>query len=441
MAMIHRRSFIERLGLGAGAVLLSPIANALVREARGQTSKRKRLLLVFDGNGFDYKRSFLPAGLDGKLSSKLFQTKDFGLPPAVAGLAPYRNKLLMLDGAANSQGPGFSAGHFKGYMGATCVPHIGSTPGGPSIDQVIGKGLAGSSPYRTINLSATPNANGGLISMVFAAGPGQPVPSITSPSQAIASIFAPVSGDQVGAALLTKRRSLLDVVRDDVKKLQSSLAGRERLKLEQYLVALYDIGVRQQKLESLKGCAGPGAPTTGSLEDNITAHFDIAAAALICGLTQVVTITSPGTGTIWAKLLGSSTDTHVIGHDNSPGAFTKRNSLHNFHAEQIARLCKKLEAVRENDGTMFDNSVAFFANHNAEGHHSKGQFYPSVLVGTGGGVIKADGRFIKFGGHDDPGFHSLGDVYCTIAHAMGVPTDSFGKSGNEKVTGAIPEIT
>ena len=43
----------------------------------------------------------------------------------------------------------------------------------------------------------------------------------------------------------------------------------------------------------------PGAPTT--LEDNLAAHIDNAAVALICGLTQVATIAGPGTGVAWAK--------------------------------------------------------------------------------------------------------------------------------------------
>ena len=51
--MIRRRTFLERLGLGAGAFLLGPSLDKLVREAHGQTP-RKRLVLMVQGNGMNY---------------------------------------------------------------------------------------------------------------------------------------------------------------------------------------------------------------------------------------------------------------------------------------------------------------------------------------------------------------------------------------------------
>jgi hypothetical protein len=437
VSLIHRRTFVERLGLGVGAWLLSPLARNLVKEAQGAEPNRRRLLLIFDGNGWDHQRCFMPSAFQSRNANEAFESRDFALPPSMAALAPYRNKLLVLDNARNYQGPTLQAGHYKGFMPATCMPHIGTAPGGPSIDQVIGRKLLHSNPYTAVNFAARERP-GGLVNGIFAAGAGQPLPQFSSPEMATVSLFAPVAGTATGAALLAKRRRLLDVIKDDVSRLRSNLAANERLKLDQYTAALEDIGGRQQKLEAIKNCGTPVTAPGSGLEDQLAAHMDNAAAALICGLTQVATLLGPGTGISWAKL--GISDTHALGHDNSAGGIAGKNKIYNFYAAQIARFAQKLAAIPEGNGNMFDNTIVFWSNHNAEGHHSKGEVYPTVLVGTAGGRIKADGRFIRFGARGRADAHSLAEVFCTIAHAMGAPTDTFGKGGGEPVNGPIQQL-
>jgi hypothetical protein len=437
MNKINRRSFVERLGLGVGAFALAPVANALVNEAMGQVVRRKRVLILFDGNGWSYPECFVPSNLMSRKADEAFETKDFSLSPSMAALSPYRDRLLVLDNVWNYQGPTLHSGHWKGFMPATCMPHSGTAPGGPSADQVIGRALLKNNPFVSVNFAAR-EAPGGLVTTIFAAGFGQGLPVMTSPDMALASFFAPVSGTPTGAALLAKRRRLLDVIKDDIGRMRAGLAGRERIKLDQYAAALEDIGGRQQKLETLKACMPPTpAPITG-LEDSLAAHIDNAAAAMICGLTQVATIDGPGTGVSWDRL--GISDTHALGHDGSSSGIANKNKIYNYWAQMIARFAQRLAAVPEGNGTMWDNTVVFWSNHNGGGHHSRGDRYPTVLIGNAGGALKADGRFIRFPDRGKTGARSMGEVFCTISHAVGAPTDSFGKGGGEPVTGAIPAI-
>jgi hypothetical protein len=39
-----------------------------------------------------------------------------------------------------------------------------------------------------------------------------------------------------------------------------------------------------------------------------------------------------------------------------------------------------------------------------------------------------------------PGGRCLADLYCTIAQALGVPTNTFGAGGTEKVQGPLAEL-
>jgi hypothetical protein len=78
-----------------------------------------------------------------------------------------------------------------------------------------------------------------------------------------------------------------------------------------------------------------------------------------------------------------------------------------------------------------------------------------VVIGDAGGKQRADGRYLKYpsfwvGGSfftqadmtrsPHPDVHSWGDFYCTLAHAFGAPTDTFGKAGNEPVKGPLKEL-
>jgi hypothetical protein len=51
MYKINRRSFFHALGLGAGASLLGPIYDALIREAHGAPLERKAIVFMLDGQG------------------------------------------------------------------------------------------------------------------------------------------------------------------------------------------------------------------------------------------------------------------------------------------------------------------------------------------------------------------------------------------------------
>jgi hypothetical protein len=114
--------------------------------------------------------------------------------------------------------------------------------------------------------------------------------------------------------------------------------------------------------------------------------------------------------------------------------------VHNFMSGLIARMMDVLSTIKEGDRTIADNLVGIYTSDNGEMHHSKKERWPVVVVGTAGGKLKSDGRFIRFPKRGGSGGRSLADLYCSIATAAGVPTDSFGKGGNEPVQGPIATL-
>src|SRR5262245_22740946 len=135
---IPRRSALGRLTLGAGAALLSPFLRTLHADAQGIA--RTRFLLVYSGNGLFADR-FMPVELRpggdkfGPSNSSINYSIDTArgivnttewsrLSPAMAPLAKYQKKMLVVDGLANRQTleTGTVPSHGALSSGFTCVP-------------------------------------------------------------------------------------------------------------------------------------------------------------------------------------------------------------------------------------------------------------------------------------------------------------------------------
>ena len=99
--MITRRRFIERLGLGAGAAMLGPMAGGLFDEAMGQTAARKRTVIFIGGNGIHPQLLFTPpeiAAMDSKLEKPLTAT-SYGWPAFLKKAEKHRSRMLLIDEA------------------------------------------------------------------------------------------------------------------------------------------------------------------------------------------------------------------------------------------------------------------------------------------------------------------------------------------------------
>src|SRR5688500_18060379 len=113
MAYINRRTLLERLGLGAGAFVLSPMVRTMLAEAAGSASvaTRKRLIIFTYSNGTLCSHFIPPEHREKKFGTTLLSTQEFTMPDRFKPLAAYRNRMLLVDGLVN-QNKNF--GHFAG---------------------------------------------------------------------------------------------------------------------------------------------------------------------------------------------------------------------------------------------------------------------------------------------------------------------------------------
>jgi len=231
--------------------------------------------------------------------------------------------------------------------------------------------------------------------------------------------------------------NMLDFLLDDIQRLEKQVGSGEKEKLGQHLAAYEAMRDRQSRLNEIESTLRKHAPVvsnkyTSTVEtDRLDAMFDIGAAALIGGLTNVVTLAS-GVGNPFFGVkfggLGIGIGKHGIGHGGSFNGMTwdvMSTTIRRFHFELIARLMKKLEGVQEGDGTMLDNTLIVYLSDAAEGHHSRCWEWPFVMVGNLGGKIKS-GRYVDYPYWGKKGHREIGNLYTTLLHAVGDRRDYFG---------------
>ena len=434
-----RRQFLTGVSLGAGATVLSPILQRLQAEVAGQVPTARRFVFVIEGNGCPAKQiqpKDIPRQSDGGNNTVNVELQDESLVGrelsfAMEPLKPFQDRVTILQ---NLSGRVCGGGHSNNF-GALGVYSGKSGPAGETIDAALARARPSVFPHVGLGISNKPQHT--AIYNTSATAPGRAIPIQCRPDLAYQQLFGSVA---VGTARqkFDVQRNLLDFLREDVRKVERNLAGPEKEKFAQYLESLETLRNRQSRLNEIESTLRKHAPVASDKfrsvveTDRLDAHFDLAAAALSAGLTNVVTLAS-GCGDPYFEVrfggLGIDLDKHAIGHARGDGKrdwVELMNLIRRFHFELIARLMKKLQAVPEGDGTVLDNTVIVYLSDGAERHHSSCYEWPMVLIGNLGGRLRSNGRYLCWPKYGVKGHRTVANLYCTLLHAAGAPRDSFG---------------
>jgi hypothetical protein len=436
---ISRRDLFKRASLGAGAVVLSPLIRQLQAQAAGAEPGR-RFVFVVEGNGLPWQQ-IMPVGLTRAKEGDRGKTvnlalADKALPKVLEPLNPWKDRVTVINGLS---GKVCGGGHSNNFGALGVFPSGGGVgnsgaPKGETVDAALGKKLGGVFPQVGLGISDRPEHT--VIYNCSAWDKGKPLPTQCRPDLAFGSLFGSVAGGSAKQEFVA-RGNLLDFLNDDIKRLQGTVGSAERAKLESHVAAYEAMRQRQSRLNEIENTLRKHAPVAtdkykSDIEtDRLDAHFDLAAAALIGGLTNVVTLAS-GVGDPYFSVkfggLGIGVGKHTIGHGGTYNGMTwdvMSATIRRFHFELIARLMKKLQAVPEGNGTMLDNTVVVYLSDAAEGHHSRCWEWPFVVVGNLGGKLTC-GRYIEYPYWRKAGHREIGNLYTTLLHAVGDRRSYFG---------------
>lgn len=440
--MLDRRVALKSLGLSAGAAFLAPLITRIEAQAAGTLVMPKRFVFVVESNGVRPEQ-LVPSGvvrkqreqreLNGPEGFIDVSLKDKDLPFSLEPVKAWKDTVTIVQGLS---GRVCGGGHSNNFGALGCFQTRGesTTILGETIDGALARAHPGIFPH--IGLGISKRLENNVIYNISASGPNKGLPTICSPTQAYSTLFGSVA-DGAAKQEFDAKNNLLDFLKDDVKKAEKSIAGAEKEQFGAYLETFETLRDRQSKLNEIKHTLREKGPVVSDKyksaveTDRLDAQFDIGAAALICGLTNVLTLSSAAgirDFDITFKGLGLNIDKHSIGHGKSYEGKTWAELygiIRRYHFDLIAGLMKKLEKVPEGNGTMLDNTVIVYLSDGAEGHHSRCWEWPMVVIGNMGGKLKT-GRYVDYPGYGRKGHRTTANMYLTLLHLAGVKRDTFG---------------
>jgi hypothetical protein len=401
------------------------------------------------GSETDYQLNTLTAPLEAH-KQKLTFIRGIKLNPALQN-----GQLGQTLGSEHARGTGGMLTARPLNPGTEFVSFGNTTSGwgsGQSIDQYLVERLAPETTHKSLQLGVHVRDTEVRARISYSAS-NQPIPPREDPRDAFNALFGgsttPGTLDPALERLWVQRKSVFDQSNAETQRLMQLVGAEDRSKLDAHLTAMRDV---EQRLVRMPGSsAGPGTGTTCTTPTAIDsefavddqylqagkAHMDLAAAALACDQTRIVTLQwSYAESEHVFGFLDISGNHHAISHDfaSSGTNFDAYNRIQTWYAEQFAYFLTKLDSYQEGDGTLLDNTIVFWATEIGESTAHDLMLMPYVLAGGAGGRIRA-GRFIDYGTTR----HDNNKLMVSLAHAMGAEDlTAFGdESGG---TGPLPDL-
>jgi hypothetical protein len=417
---LSRRTLTRRtLGRSAGAgLLLAPFYN-LLRPRRAAAATGVKRIFIFHSQPCD-TGTWNPSGVTGESS--------FTLPAMLDALNEVKEHIVLVDGLAPKQpGDNHYSPHALTGVGREGRPDKGNI----SIEQFIGDALEkrpDKRPIKTLLLGT-----GAKSEAVFYRN-SMRLQTIASPLSAYNTVFSGgVNAGLSPSALLQQRKSVLDVVKEDVGELEGMLGASEKQKLELHLESIrqFELRIAGSLQSGQVACGKPAAPSDDlssvskeTLAD--MAHLDLVINAFACDITRLGAV-QWGNSHTWKfdTPTGLRGELHMgIIHVSRKAEAVK---IENWLAGQFAGVIKKLKAIPEPDGsgTLFDNTLLVWTRDfgDANSHNSRNMKF--VLAQGNGGYLKTNpnGRYLRL----NMGNNRQERILLNLAEAMGVTTfDGFG---------------
>ncbi|MEZ0265210.1 MAG: DUF1552 domain-containing protein [Phycisphaerae bacterium] len=450
--MTHRRDFLKAAALGAGAMLFPAAAGRAFAAAPPAAGRfPTRFIFMHKGNGL-FPSAMVPPSLSAEDKAREQRKEPFQvdlarheLPAWMSVLNAHKQHLTLLQGLSGKM---CTTGHhtWQSSLGVYAATERLSSVKWATVDFELAKLFP--SPLDHIELACFPsdggNARGNIegIERGFSArGPQQPNYAFGSPKVAIDELFKAVSRNDADRVRYQLERKVLEfTAANQAAQADGLAAGLERAKVQNYADAMQDIRRRNGQLEAMSDVIAKHVPVLDRkyLADDLTTvdrqvgHTEVLLSALISGMTNVVTFTVDELGTPYTGVPGMETEKinlHDVGHGKAVGlikAEDVREAVRRRHAALIDTIVRRLKAVPECDGTLFDNTVLFYFPDNGETHHSTGVEWPFVVLSGRNAKLDIAGRYVRLPYWGKEGHKTLGNWYTTILNAYGNPINHYG---------------
>ena len=423
---INRRTVLR----GVGATMALPWLESLPAwgGATAPEAPPKRFAALFMGNGISPDHWWAKRVGEGMELSKTLQPME-----------PFRAKLNVVSGLFNKRatGVGIHPGQTGNILSGAALQKGAVLKGGVSLDQILAARLGDDVAQLSLVLGCEQPITGyheTNFSMAYSShiswrDATSPVPMEVYPSLAFDSLF-----DNHGSR---RERSILDRVKDQAADLDRKVSHSDKVKLDEYLTSVREIEKSVERTRAMKDRADGRAKDKGrlaltmlrpdnGLPEDIREHMrlmcDIIALAFQTDRTRVATLLlCRDLSGLFYPFLDVRTAHHPASHDDRSAAYER---VSRYYVGQLAYLAGRLDAMKEGEGTVLDNSCLMFVSNLWSGSRHDSSKVPLLLVGGLGGAMET-GRVLDYTGKGDDD-RKLCSLYLSIMDRMGVKLDRFG---------------
>lgn len=426
---VSRRMALRGLGATIALPLLDSMVPALTLRARA-AAPIHRLSVVYVPNGV-VMTDWTPAAVG----------RDFALPPILAPLAPFRDRMVVISGLENGP-PNYAVHGAASTRFLTTAPPLASTgtvvEAGVSADQIVARSFASDTQLASLELSLDapfPGVCDVGSSCVYTdtiswRSRTTPLPMEHNPRAVFERLFGEADTTDPAARLarLVARRSLLDSVTDSLADFRRGLGAGDRARVDEYTDAIRDIERQIQKVEEQGARELPSLERPTAVPATFPEHarlmFDLQVLAYQSDLTRVITFMMGRelSGRTYPEI-GVHDGHHPISHhQGDPTKLAKLTRVSTHHANQLAYYLDRLRSTRDGDGTLLDQMLILYGGGMSDGNAHAPNNLPIVILGGAGGQL-AGGRHLRF-----PAGTPIANLHATLLPMLGVGVDGFGNS-------------
>jgi hypothetical protein len=361
------------------------------------------------------------------------------LSESLAPLEPLKAKLNVIDGLFNkaATGQGIHPAMTGNLLSGVPIRKGSIIQGGITIDQLlanhIGQDTAQPSMVLACERAMTgfheTNFSNAYSSHISWQNSDSPVPNEMYPSLAFDSLFE--NGGQL------RNASILDRVRDHAQSLTRTISATDKIKLDEYLASVRDVERSIERMRTDKQKAEDHARDAGrpiftmkrpqdglpeDIRDHIRLMCDIIALGFQPDKTRVASLLlARDLSALYYPFLGVSKQHHGASHYDTEPDYQK---IVHFQMTQLAYLAQRLDAMKEGESSVLDNSCLLFLSNMWSGTKHDNKKVPVLTLGGLGGKLQT-GRALNYYESGDDN-RKLCSLYLGIIDRMGVKLPGFG---------------
>ena len=445
-----RRHALRGMVSGIGVSLSLPVLEIMCNESGTAFAQGAPLPTTFGiffwGNGIHPGSLWTPSGTgDGNAWQLPGNLQDF------ANLKDYMTLVTGLDMLdAQFKGHGWGVVYvLAGGDGTICntTADISKSPYGglpetsrgtqwqPTIDQLVASAIHKDEPYKSLETGILKytGINMGTASLNLAhLGPNMPLAPERDPVKLFNTLFG--MGTPMGLPIEISnqlRRSVLDAVLADAKRLQSTLGTADSKRIDAHMESVRSLEMRIPMSgvvpPPMPTCQAPTTPTEKAANldlAKVTATSQVMnkliAVALSCNMTRVYShLWSGARDDNHYPIIQLDTEHHSLTHSTVQSEYDMAENVDKYIMSKYADLAQTLKDTPMGAGNLLDNTIIYGISDVAEPRGHVMTNYHIVLMGKAGGKIKGNRHYRKTG-------RKVTELMLTLQKVMGMNVSSFG---------------